>query len=131
MLSASSSGLNAHTSSNSTPGAAHQVRTAAELIPPAIHLRAFNLLDASGRLKSKPCAVHCAQCSQREESEGKGMLLCVKIADGSGNTVICYYHSKGKDRDQKPRGRWFLACLLPGARSRVVCDRGHACDIVA
>lgn len=107
------------------------VATASELIPPASHLRAFNLLDGTGKLKNRPCAVHCQQCAQRDGSEGVGMLLCVKIADSCGNTVVCYYHSKGKDREGNPRGRWLLACLKSGAAARVVCDRGHACDIIA
>lgn len=103
-------------------------QTSGTLVPPDSSLRAFGLLDPAGQLKNRPKLVRCPQCAERAGADGGG-LLCVIIADGCGNTVLCYYHSKGKFKNDTPRGRWLLASLPQGARSRIICDHGHVCEI--
>lgn len=98
------------------------------MLPPACELTAFDLVGANGALKCRPKAFRCRECSERPGADGAG-FLCVLIEDGAGNTVLCYYHSKGTTKNGDPRGRWVLSSLPQGAKARIVCDFGHRCDV--
>lgn len=92
------------------------------LLPPKEDLASFDLLDANGRLREKPQAITCHQCADRTGNDGS--LLCVRIGQ-----FLCYYHSKGKFKDNSPRGRWLLVHVGNEGKATVICDFGHRCEI--
>lgn len=92
------------------------------LLPPKQDLITFGLLDNSGRLREKPQRITCQHCAERIGSDGG--LLCVRIGQ-----FLCYYHSKGKFKDDSPRGRWLLVDVGNQGKALVICDYGHRCEI--
>jgi hypothetical protein len=86
----------------------------------------LGLLDGNGRLRLIPEPIRCPQCAERVGTDGG--LLCVRIG-----RFFCYYHSKGKFKDNSLRGRWLLvdmgASSNTGCKAVVICDYGHRCEI--